>query len=55
MSEILPAALEDRLRCLMQEAWTGKVTINIKDGSILGFDLTEAYRVDRRGGVRIER
>ena len=44
-SAVLPVKLEDRLRRLLIDRFTGNVQLNIKDGRILGFRVDEIIQI----------
>lgn len=41
----LPPELWDRLQAFLAEQRTGKITLNVKDGKVQAWELTEVGRV----------
>lgn len=47
MSNMIPAIVAHVLDEKANEGFTGKVTLNFKDGVILAWDITESFRLQR--------
>jgi hypothetical protein len=43
----LPVELADMLTAKCREGWAGTVTLHVKDGAILAFEVTEKHRISR--------
>lgn len=44
----LPIEVVDRLQAFLTAGGTGQLVLDIKDGRIVGWKLTESVRIDRR-------
>ena len=58
MQPILPECLADKLRGFLLDRKTGSITLDVRDGEILGWKITESGRlypdnVDKRNGARL--
>ena len=48
VNSLLPLPVEERLRRLLVDKFTGNVQLNIKDGRILGFHVNEHVLIPSR-------